>query len=120
MVREKARPGEKLSVGNAFVPENMGSAVQVNLDGQSEPNNNRQEIPLHPGETPSAPWGMEPSLEAMCEEAGVDFDNFLDFMKNNRSDQEVADELGVQQLTISSLRRHFESHGIDSVAGISG
>lgn len=111
---------EKLSVGDAFVPENMGSAVLVNLDGQSEPNNNRQGVPAHAGDTPSAPWGMEPSLEAMCEEAGVDFEHLLASIKANKSDSEMASELGVQQLTISSLREHFEKHGIDSVAGISG
>ncbi|MDW7673095.1 MAG: hypothetical protein SCK28_01025 [Bacillota bacterium] len=111
---------EKLSKGNAFVPENMGSATLVNLDGQMEPNNNRQDVALHAGETPSAPWGMEPSLEAMCEEAGVNFEKFLAYVKDNKSVPEMAEELGVKELTVSSLQDHFISHGIDSVAGISG
>lgn len=120
MVREKTFPNEKLSVGDAFVSENMGSAVLVNLDGMSEPNNNREDIPLYSGATPSAPWGMEPSLEAMCEEAGVDFEQFLDSVKQNKSDTDMADAFGVKELTIFSLRDHFERHGIDSVAGIQG
>lgn len=120
MVRKKAKPHEKLSIGDAFIPENLGSAPLVNLDGQSEPNHNREGVPVHPGETPAAPWGMEPSLEAMCEEAGVDFEKFIASMKDNKPDQEIAAELGVKELTIASLRNHFDTHGIDSVAGISG
>lgn len=117
MVRKKATTDEKVSFGEAFVPENLGSAPLVNLDGQSEPNNNRYDMEMLSGNIRTAPWGLQPSLESMCEEAGVDFDDLLDGYRNDEPDEELARRFGVSTKTVTTLKEHFEHYGIDSIVG---
>jgi len=63
------------------------------------------------------PWGIGPSLKEMTDEAGIDFDSFIDSLKNNLSDQEMAQKFNVSEKTIISLRDHFTTRGLDSVMG---
>lgn len=63
------------------------------------------------------PWGWQPSLEAMVEDVGIDFDEFIQSLKNNESDEEMASRFGQSVATICRLRDHFERFGIDSVIG---
>ncbi|NPV28441.1 MAG: helix-turn-helix domain-containing protein [Firmicutes bacterium] len=63
------------------------------------------------------PWGRQPSLEAVAEEVGVDFDAFLAFLKKGATDSEMAAEFGVSPRTIHLLRNRFERFGIDSIMG---
>lgn len=64
-----------------------------------------------------APWSVEPSLKAMTDEVGVDFNHFLDMIKNDKSDMEISQEFGVTEKTIYYLREHFNSHGLGSIMG---
>jgi len=63
------------------------------------------------------PWGLQPSLQLMLEEAGLEFDKFLEDIKNGKTDDEIAQQTGVSREVISNLREHFEKYGIDSVMG---
>jgi len=63
------------------------------------------------------PWSAEPSLKEMAGEAGVDVDNFIEGIKSDKTDGEIAEDLGVSENLIYHLRDRFYSHGIDSVMG---
>lgn len=63
------------------------------------------------------PWSTEPSLEAKANEVGVNFDSLIEGIKNNRTDEEMAQEFGVTPKCIRHLREHFWSHGIGSIMG---
>lgn len=67
--------------------------------------------------TSRVPWSTEPSLKFKAEEVGIDFDLFIDGLKNNRSDSEMAMEFGVSEKTIEHLRDHFMTHGVGSIMG---
>lgn len=66
---------------------------------------------------PGPPWGWQPSLQAMAEEAGVNFDDFIDYIRDGATDEEMAWKFGVSVETIACLRDRFERYGIDSVMG---
>jgi hypothetical protein len=63
------------------------------------------------------PWSVQPSLKAMVEDVGIDFDTFLDGLKDGKTDQEIAVQAGVSLKVISQFREHFEKYGIDSIMG---
>lgn len=63
------------------------------------------------------PWSSEPSLKEMAHEVGVDFDRFVDGIKDDKSDSEMAKELNVPEKLIYHLRDHFNTHGIHSIMG---
>lgn len=63
------------------------------------------------------PWSTEPSLQSKAEEVGVNFDAFIDGLKNNKTDQEMGKEFGVTPKTIGYLREHFMTKGIGSIMG---
>ncbi|MFY9140746.1 MAG: hypothetical protein WBJ83_00135 [Thermacetogeniaceae bacterium] len=63
------------------------------------------------------PWSLQPSLQLMLEEAGLDIDRFLDDIRKGKTDDEIAQQTGVSKEVISSFREHFEKYGIDSVMG---
>jgi uncharacterized membrane protein len=63
------------------------------------------------------PWTTEPSLVTKTEEVGINFDNFIDGLKNDKSDAEMASDFSVSEKTISHLRNHFMTHGIGSTMG---
>jgi len=63
------------------------------------------------------PWSTEPSLKQITEEIGIDFDRFIYGMKYDKSDVELAGELGVTEKTIQHLRDHFMRKGLGSIMG---
>ncbi|MCF8012368.1 MAG: helix-turn-helix domain-containing protein [Clostridiales bacterium] len=63
------------------------------------------------------PWSAEPSLERMTEEIGVNFNEFVDAVKNKKSDAEMANEFNVSEKTITNLREHFMHKGVGSIMG---
>lgn len=63
------------------------------------------------------PWGLEPSLKEKTDELGIDFDRFIEGLKNNKSDKVMAQEFNVSQEAIISLREHFTHLGIQSIVG---
>ncbi len=63
------------------------------------------------------PWSSEPSLKEMTREAGVDFDRFIEGIKDNKSNAEIAQELSVSEDLIYHLKDHFYTHGVHSIMG---
>jgi len=63
------------------------------------------------------PWSSEPSLKEMTREAGIDFDRFIDRLKEDKTDVEMAKEFDVSEKLIKHLREHFYTHGIGSIVG---
>ncbi|ABO50428.1 conserved hypothetical protein [Desulforamulus reducens MI-1] len=63
------------------------------------------------------PWSTEPSLETKAKEVGVDFDTLIEGIKNNKSDEELAEEFDVTPKCIGYLKEHFWTHGIGSIMG---
>lgn len=72
-------------------------------------------IPQGTGSWP--PWGRGPGLKEMTQEVGIDFDQFIECLRLNRTDAEMAVEFDVSEKTITCLRNHFERYGLDSVMG---
>lgn len=117
MTEEKSR---------TFVSEGLGSATRVSLDGKSEKEGDvtaGAEGNRHPSDdysTPGPPWDLQPSLKQKAEEIGVDVDKLIDGFKNEKSDQEIAEQFGVTAKAINYLRDDFEKFGLHSMQGISG
>ena len=63
------------------------------------------------------PWSTEPSLKTKTEEVGIDFDAFIDRIKYNKSDTEMAEEFAVTEKTVAHLKDHFMRHGVGSIMG---
>lgn len=63
------------------------------------------------------PWSRIPSLKEMTEETGIDFDKFIDCIKENMSTLEMAGMFNVSGQTIENLKEHFYKYGISSVMG---
>ncbi|MHB1125631.1 MAG: hypothetical protein ACYC2T_01545 [Bacillota bacterium] len=120
-----ARKDEKQ--GRTFTREHLGSATNTKLDGKSEFEGWVTETGVKGNvsisdlsdeyTTPGPPWGMGESLKEMCEEVGVDFDEFIDGLDRDKSNADLAGQFGVKENTIGHLRDHFERRGIDSVSG---
>lgn len=69
----------------------------------------------HKGSFP--PWSRTVSLPEMTEEVGIDFDEFIEAIKNDLSIEEMASKFGKGETTIKQLREHFFHYGISSVMG---
>lgn len=63
------------------------------------------------------PWSRVPGLTEMCADAGVDFDRFIEDIKNDTSLNDMAAKYGVSIDTISLLQEHFMKYGLSSVMG---
>ncbi|HHU85297.1 MAG: helix-turn-helix domain-containing protein [Pelotomaculaceae bacterium] len=63
------------------------------------------------------PWSSEPSLKEMTAEVGVDFDRFIEGIKDDKNDSEMAQEFNVSEELIYHLKDHFYTHGVHSVVG---
>lgn len=63
------------------------------------------------------PWAWQPGLKSLVEEAGIDFDAFIEGLKNGESDLQLASRFGASQTAVRHFREHFEKYGIDSVTG---
>lgn len=110
-----------------FIPEDLGSATRTALDGRSELYGFVTEDGVRPRElgiqetgnfsTRGAPWGIRESLVDMTHEVGIDFDKFVGGIARDKSDVEMAEELGVSAKTVSHLKNHFWRHGINDIQG---
>lgn len=110
-----------------FVPDSLGSATVVQLDGKSEfeghvgeqnvLGNKEQNDFSDEYSTKGAPWGYRESLKEMCNELGMDFDQYIDKLDREWSDEEIAAEFDIPVKSASYLREHFMKYGIDSVMG---
>ncbi len=63
------------------------------------------------------PWSTEPSLKFKTEEVGIDFDSFIDSIKEGKTDAEMAREFDVTEKLIHNLRDHFMRYGLGSILG---
>lgn len=63
------------------------------------------------------PWSRIQALNEMTEEAGIDFDQFIESIRNQASIAEMAEKFQVSQGTIECLQDHFLRYGIGSVQG---
>ncbi|MDX9871899.1 MAG: hypothetical protein RBT41_05735 [Clostridia bacterium] len=102
MAKDKQERSGKASY-NAFVPEGMGSAHAISIDKKSS-DKHEDKGKKHDAKGP--PWGAEQSMRSACEEAGVNYDHFINAIHKG-SDWEIAQELKVQPLTAKSLKERF-------------
>lgn len=63
------------------------------------------------------PWSRIPSLKEMTEETGINFDEFINSIEKNLSNEDMAEQFDVSSKTINSLKEHFYKYGISSVIG---
>ncbi|MCL6609988.1 MAG: helix-turn-helix domain-containing protein [Peptococcaceae bacterium] len=63
------------------------------------------------------PWSTGPSLKQKTDELGVDFDRFIEGLKCNLPDMEMAREFGVSEKAIKHLKDHFMTRGLGSIMG---
>lgn len=107
-------------VGDTFVPTEMGSARFASLDTEgtaykyeSDPESDQAFM--------GPPWGMEPSMSFVCDEVGIDYDQFVKGLKDNKNDNEMASELGVNEKTIKNLKeRFYQIQATNGNTGIGG
>lgn len=102
-------------VGDAFVPTESGSArfVSVDTEGSTykyETGPTRSEQGMK-----GPPWGVEPSMHFVCDEVGIDFEDFIDSLQADKSDMEMAEEFDVPEKTIAHLRERFYS--VEAITG---
>jgi len=119
MIGEKPdTPETKTKIkGNSFVPTEEGSATLKSLDAEGVTSKYEQGPTQYTQGTRGAPWSREPSLKFLCDEVGVDMDSLISGIEQNKSDAEMAKELGVSQKTVKALRERFMTHGIQSIEG---
>ncbi|MDI6709625.1 MAG: helix-turn-helix domain-containing protein [Thermoanaerobacterales bacterium] len=63
------------------------------------------------------PWSSQASLKLKTDEVGIDFDAFIEGLRGNRSDGDMAKQFNVPVAVISNLREQFIRFGVDSVQG---
>lgn len=63
------------------------------------------------------PWSRTVSLPEMTRDAGIDYDQFIESLKNKMSTAEMAAKFKVSEATIMALEEHFWHFGISSVMG---
>lgn len=63
------------------------------------------------------PWSREPGLKEMTREVGIDFDRFIDAIKEDKTNVEMAEEFDVSEKLVDHLREHFFTHGVGSIEG---
>lgn len=63
------------------------------------------------------PWSLTESLPEMTAQAGIDFDEFVQWMAKNHEISELTEHFQVSAATINCLREQFMRYGISSVVG---
>jgi len=71
-------------------------------------NNNKGSFP---------PWSRLPSLKEMTEEAGIDFEQFIENIEGGCSTRDMARKFGIDEQTIKFLKEHFFKYGVNSIMG---
>jgi hypothetical protein len=97
----------KVPEGKDFVPTEMGSARFVALDREGSAYKYETGPTEYEQGFPGPPWGVEPSMQFLCDEVGIDFTKFVDSLAGNKKEMEMAQEFGVSEATIKSLRERF-------------
>ncbi|MGI6226136.1 MAG: hypothetical protein ACOYJ1_07790 [Peptococcales bacterium] len=103
--------------GNVFVPTEEGSATLESMDAEGVTVKYEQGPTEYTQGFRGAPWSREPSLKFMCEEVGVNMDNLISGIEKDKSDTEMAKELGVSAKTVKHLKERFMTHGLGSIEG---
>lgn len=93
--------------GRDFTVTEMGSARFVSLGGEGS----KYKYETGPTElqqgTKGPPWSVDDSMHAVCDEAGIDYNRFIAGLRDNKSDTEMAKELGVSDKVIRNLTERF-------------
>lgn len=63
------------------------------------------------------PWSTMPSLKEKAEEVGIDIDVLIEGLRQDKTDQELAQELGASEKIVKHLREHFMTRGLGSIMG---
>lgn len=100
-----------------FTKTEMGSARRASLEGNS---NYKYEEGIVNNEEGfrGPPWGKEPSMKIVCEDLGVDYNQFINALKEDKSDINMANELGVKKEVVESLRKRF--YDMEAISGNTG
>jgi len=69
------------------------------------------------GKSFTPPWSRIQSLGEMTTAAGINFDEFIQCIKEGHEVIEMAQRFQVSPATIDSLQQHFFKYGIASVIG---
>ncbi|MFZ7102222.1 MAG: hypothetical protein ACOWWO_06090 [Peptococcaceae bacterium] len=119
LIGEKFNTSEtnKKIKGQAFVPTEEGSATLESLDAEGVTVKYEKGPTKYTQGFRGAPWSREPSLKFMCDEVGVNMDKLIAGVEQNKSDTEMAQELGVSPKTVQALTEHFMTHGLASIEG---
>ena len=105
--KEKQDLKGEVPVGDKFIPAEIGSARFASLDGEgSTYKYETGPTALRQG-SPGPPWGTEPSMRFVCDEVGIDVDQFIHRLESNKTDAEMAAEFGVSEGTIGHLKDRF-------------
>lgn len=90
-----------------YVVTEMGSARFVSLGGEgSKYKYETGPTNLTQG-TKGPPWSIEPSMHFVCDEVGIDYNEFIAGLRDDKTDVEMAREFGVSDKTIENLRERF-------------
>lgn len=63
------------------------------------------------------PWSQQESLPEITAQAGIDYDEFIAWMYEDHTLDELVEHFKVSQNTMVSLREHFLHYGISTVMG---
>jgi hypothetical protein len=77
----------------------------------------REHNDFNKSNTTHAPWSEDASLKDKTFEAGVDYNQFIDKLRERASDSDMAKFFDVKEATISNLRWQFEEFGVNSIQG---
>lgn len=102
-------------VGDTFVPTEMGSARFASLDGEGSTYKYETGPTRHKQGTVGPPWGVQPSMHFVCDEAGIDYQQFVEGLQQNKSDQEMAEEFKVKSEVIKNLKNRF--YRVEGITG---
>jgi len=99
------------------VEEKMGSATHWYLTSRSPYYKEAWEIAADGFTAKGAPFSFDLGFKDKCDEIGVPWEDFIEQLKNGKSDFEIAQELGITEKLAENLRYQFEKYGITGVTG---
>ena len=119
---EKGSEGKTQTAdSNIFVPTELGSARWIALNKDNESRHDESEDNEAGLASIGPPWGLEPSMKSACEQAGINYKDFVHGLELNTSDEEMAAELDIETGTIKSLKERFlKMEAINGNTGITG
>lgn len=63
------------------------------------------------------PWNAGLSLKDVAQDLNINYNDFIDQLKENKNDKDIADNLKVAEEIVYHLRQQFERFGLDSIQG---